>query len=146
VVLQPLPDPLPEVLMVRPWVDPVVEANGFEPRSLYVEICWLPVLGPSATWLYRRLGQLVRLDGMQQAEVDMVDLSISMGLGRGTAKNSLLARTLFRLTRLEVARWRGNQFAVRRALAPLSQAQLRQLSLTPRSVHNSLMAPPPEAA
>ncbi len=45
----------PEIT-VKPWVDPVVEAHGFSPRSPYVETCWLPVLGPTATWLYRRLG------------------------------------------------------------------------------------------
>jgi hypothetical protein len=105
--------------------------------------CWLPVLGPSATWLYRRLGQLVRLDGMQQAEVD---LSISLGLGRGVGRNSLLARTLFRMTRFEVAKWQGRQLVVRRALAPLTQTQLGYLSLTPRRIHNSLTTPPPGAA
>lgn len=29
-----------------PWVDPVVDDDGFDPRSRYVEWFWLGVLGP----------------------------------------------------------------------------------------------------
>ncbi len=42
-------------LMVVPWHDPVVDSVGFDVRSLYVELFWLNVLGPTATWTLRRL-------------------------------------------------------------------------------------------
>ncbi|MFM8908375.1 MAG: hypothetical protein ACKOIZ_12395, partial [Actinomycetota bacterium] len=42
-------------LMVVPWRDVTVESLGFAARSDYVEWFWLPVLGPSATWLLRRI-------------------------------------------------------------------------------------------
>ena len=41
--------------MVVPWHDPVVDSVGFDVRSNYVELFWLNVLGPTATWALRRL-------------------------------------------------------------------------------------------
>ena len=58
------PDPPPTfpiaTLTVRPWPDAVIDAVGHEARSPYVERFWLGVLGPSSTWLLRRL--VARLD------------------------------------------------------------------------------------
>ena len=56
----PPPPPPPAAALVgsitvRPWIDPVVDDDGFDPRSRYVEVFWLGVLGPTATWLLRRL-------------------------------------------------------------------------------------------
>ena len=42
-------------MRVTPWHDPVVDRRGHDPRSAYVEQFWLGVLGPTATWLLRRL-------------------------------------------------------------------------------------------
>jgi hypothetical protein len=42
-------------VMVVPWHDPVVDAVGYDVRSNYVELFWLNVLGPTATWTLRRL-------------------------------------------------------------------------------------------
>lgn len=36
------------VITVRPWIDPVVDEHGHDPRSRYVERFWLGVLGPTA--------------------------------------------------------------------------------------------------
>src|SRR5690349_17318456 len=48
--------PLPfDSLIVLPWPDPVVDAVGHDPRSPYVEHFWLGILGPSTTWLLRRM-------------------------------------------------------------------------------------------
>ena len=44
-----------ESLSIRPWPDPVIDLLGHDPRSAYVERFWLGVLGPSTTWLMRRL-------------------------------------------------------------------------------------------
>ena len=49
------PEPLPTTVRVLPWDDPVVDRRGHDPRSVYVEQFWLSVLGPTATWLLRRL-------------------------------------------------------------------------------------------
>ena len=41
------PDALATSVMVVPWHDPVVDAVGYDVRSLYVELFWLNVLGPA---------------------------------------------------------------------------------------------------
>lgn len=134
------PRELPAVLRISPLVDPVVEAHGFGPQSTYVEFCWLPVLGPSATWAYRRLGAAVagRPTG-ERLPVNLVDLARSIGLGENLGRNSTLGRTLDRLVQFGVAAWWGEDtLVVRRALAPLSARQLARLSHTPRVMHSRL--------
>ena len=42
-------------IVVVPWIDPVVDAAGASLFSRYVELYWLPVLGPSALWILRRI-------------------------------------------------------------------------------------------
>src|SRR5436853_66143 len=44
-----------DCLTIRPWPDAVIDTVGIDPRSSYVETFWLGVLGPSTTWLMRRL-------------------------------------------------------------------------------------------
>ena len=46
---------VPATLVVLPWADPVVDPIGHDPRSRYVELFWLGILGPTATLLLRRL-------------------------------------------------------------------------------------------
>ena len=46
--------PAEPTLVVIPWHDPVVDSIGHEVRSTYVELFWLNVLGPTATWALRR--------------------------------------------------------------------------------------------
>ncbi|MDQ6741278.1 MAG: hypothetical protein M3021_13190 [Actinomycetota bacterium] len=119
---------------IVPWIDEVVEAHGYGPRSMYVETCWLPVLGPTATWIYRRLGSWVEAnpDGL---EIDLVDLSVSLGLGEGLGRHSLLAKSLGRLARFGAVDWRGEDLAVRRALAPLQERNAQRLSYSARRLH-----------
>lgn len=61
---------------VRALSDLLIEQLGYGPRSQYVEVCSLPVLGRTATWLYRRLGTWAEAqpDG---SDVDLVDLGVS---------------------------------------------------------------------
>ena len=139
-VEQPRPAELlrPEIT-VTPWIDPLVESHGFGPRSLYVEACWLPVLGPTATWLYRRLGSWVETNP-EGVQVDLVDLSVSLGLGEGLGRNSLLGKSLRRLARFDVARWMGEEMGVRRALAPLPERHAHRLSASAYELHRQHLA------
>ena len=87
-----------DVMHVVPWVDPVVDALGFDPRSDYVELFWLGVIGPSTTWFMRRLA--AGFDRSPEGfTLDLVD----------TARRSASAAT--------AARSAG---ATRRSLAPWS--------------------------
>jgi hypothetical protein len=129
-------DSLPAEVRLTPWRDEVVEAVGFGPRSMYVETCWLPVLGPTATWAYRRLGSWAEFnpDG---ATIDMVDLAQSLGLGESLAKHSKLGRTICRMARFDIARWVGDELQVRLAVAPLPERYVKQLGRSGRRLHES---------
>jgi hypothetical protein len=102
---------------------------------MYVETCWLPVLGPTATWLYRRLGSWAEFnpDG---TKVDLSDLSLSLGLGNGLGHGSAMLRALNRLAYFEVARWSGSEIRVRTALPLLPLRHVRRLSVTTRRLHD----------
>lgn len=112
--------PIPEQLEVVPLIDPVVEAHGFAPLHPYVEICYLPVLGPTSTLIYRRLGTLIteHEDGLT---IDTADLASSMGIREELTRNAPLARSLGRLSMFGAAEWRGDAYAVRRALGPVPE-------------------------
>jgi hypothetical protein len=129
---------LPSHVDVVPLLDEVVEQHGFKPRSMYVETCWLPILGPTATLLYRRLGTWVEFNA-EGLNVDMTDLSVSLGLGEGLGQTGKLARAIGRLTRFGAAEWRADQLAVRRALAPLPKRHVDRLSYSAFRLHEDFL-------
>ena len=110
------PIALGATLVIRPWIDPVVDERGHDPTSLFVETDWLPVLGPTATWLYRRLGSWVTAypDGL---ELDTAPLAESLGLGVNIGHGCKLDRALQRLVRFGAASWSGGELKVRRVLS-----------------------------
>lgn len=126
-------------LDVLPWTDTLVEEQGFNPRSMYVEMCWLPVMGPTATWLYRRLGSWAEYNP-EGVQVGLVDLSLGLGLGEGIGSNSKLAKAFERLERFDAAKWSGSQLFVRRALAALPQRYAERLSYTAHAFHEASVA------
>lgn len=133
---------LPPELRLMPWRDELVEAVGFGPRSMYVEMCWLPIMGPTTTWLYRRLGSWAEFN-KEGVTVDTVDLSTSMGLGESLARNAGIARAIGRLVRFEAARWQADELHVRTALAPLPERSAKQLRGAARRLHEEMLRRPP---
>lgn len=114
-------------LRVEPWPDPVIDEVGHDPRSSYVETFWLPVLGPSTTWLLRHL--TIRLEESPEGiELDVEDTARSLGLGERMSANAPFARTLKRCVDFDMAEWRGPRLlAVRLRLPPLARRHLRRL-------------------
>lgn len=112
-------------LVVDVLADPLVERVGYPVRHPYIEIYWLPILGPSATWMLRRLALYALAD--RRIPLPLHELGRELGLSSGTQRNSPVVRTLVRLVNFAAARPDGDVLLVRRALAPLSQAQLRRL-------------------
>ena len=124
-------------LHVQPWIDPVIDEQGHDPRSAYVERFWLPVLGPSTTWLLRRLADRL------EAEPDGFDVRLSalgaeLGLAlRRNPKASPLERAVDRACTFGAARLLGDStFVVRRRLAPLSRRQVHRLPDRLRHEHD----------
>jgi hypothetical protein len=121
-------DATPSIL-VRPWVDPVVDQIGHDPRSAYVERFWLGILGPSTTFLLRHVGD--RFDAAPDGfELDLAECAAALGLGQLRTAGSAFPRTIGRCCQFGTARLTGPAaLDVRRRLPHLS---LRQVNRLPR--------------
>jgi hypothetical protein len=129
------PDPAHPTITIGVWLDPTVDERGHHVSSLYVEIFWLPVLGPSALLLLRRCALLTsrRPHG---STVALELLSASLGLGKGVSRNAPLPRAIDRCIRFGAARRvTDNRLAVRRMLGPLSRQHVARLHPTLQELH-----------
>jgi len=115
----------PVEVMVRAWeVDRGVPL--FPAQHQYVEMLWLPVIGPSTTWLLRRLSgwALACPDGLT---VVLPELSESLGLGWASGPNSSLQRSMRRLIQFGLARW-SDSLEVATTVPAVSERQLLKMS------------------
>jgi hypothetical protein len=127
-------------LHIVPWVDPVADPHGMHPCSRYVELYWLGIIGPSTTWLLRRLtyGLEVHGDGF---ELHLPETARALGLGDKMGKNSPFRRALARLITFELARPHGpGELAVRQHIPPLPLRHLSRLPETMQRSHRRWMA------
>jgi hypothetical protein len=127
------------VLTVRPWPDNVIDALGFDPRSAYVERFWLGILGPSTTWLLRRLAAAF------DRTPDGFDLCLrtaarELGLGEKAGRQSPFMRALWRCRQFELARVADGAYEVRRRLPPLTRRQVQRLPEDLQSAHETWQA------
>jgi hypothetical protein len=122
-------------IAVRPWPDPIIDTLGFDPRSLYVEQFWLGILGPSTTWLLRRLaaGLEAKPAGF---DLCLAETARALGLGDKGGRHSPFVRTLTRMCQFDVAQAQGEGvLAVRRKLPPLSRRQVVRLPVALQDAH-----------
>jgi hypothetical protein len=121
-------------ITVRPWVDPVVDGDGFDARSRYVEVFWLGVLGPTATWLLRRL-----VAGFEQEpdgyELDLDSTAQAMGLSFTAGRSSPFSRALQRCVMFGLAHPIDGGLAVRRRVPAVSFRHLRRMPESLQSEH-----------
>ena len=137
--------PTTTVLRIEAWPDAVIDRLGFTPTSAYFEWLWLPQIGPSTAWAYRRLtsGLDARPDGY---ELSVPELAGWLGLG-GTGRNSPVVRSLQRLVQFQLAlQVDGATLAVRRRVPPLSLRQLKRLSPYLQRTHAHLTDAAPRPA
>jgi len=142
----PIPDLTGPTLTVTPWPDPVIDALGHDPRSTYVEHFWLGILGPSTTWLVRRLaaGLDHHPDGFA---LDLPATASSLGLGTKGGRHSPFVRALHRCCQFGAARPFGaHGLAVRRKLPPLTRHQIDRLPDEVRARHDAWQATERDAA
>lgn len=130
------PPGLPATLSIRPWSDGVIDTLGHDPRSAYVEQFWLGVLGPSTTWLLRRLAA-----GLEASpagfDLPLADTAQALGLGSKGGRHSPFMRALGRCCQFDLADARpGGVLAVRRKLPPLSRRQLFRLPPSLQAAHH----------
>jgi len=128
-------------LTVRPWPDPVIDQLGHDPRSAYVERYWLGVLGPTATWLLRRIAE--RLDEHPDGfELDLAATAAELGVGARGGKHAPFLRSLQRCARFGALELLGDDaLRVRRKLPPLTRFQLARLPAHLQADHEGARAP-----
>jgi len=128
-------------LTVRPWFDPVVDDDGFDPRSRYVEMFWLGVLGPTATWLIRRL-----VAGLEQApdgyDLDLHATAQAMGLSFSSGRSSPFSKALQRCVMFGLAHPIDGGLAVRRRIPQISFRHLRRLPESVQVAHDHWLRTP----
>jgi hypothetical protein len=125
----------PDTLHIRPWRDDLIDSAGLDPRSNYVETYWLIFLGPSTTWLLRRLAAGFDLapDGYP---VVLGETAQSLGLSDRGARKSAFVRAVTRTIRFDLAFPEApDVLAVRRKVPPLNRRQVEQLPGSLRSAH-----------
>ncbi|HVE47504.1 MAG TPA: hypothetical protein VNA57_12260 [Acidimicrobiales bacterium] len=134
----PVAVPALEALTIRPWPDPVIDSLGHDPRSHYVETYWLGVLGPSTTWLLRRL--VASFEASPAGfELPLADTARCLGLGDKGGRNSPFMRALARLVQFDLAQHQGDSvLAVRRKVPPLNRRQVQRLPSTLQAEHQAL--------
>ncbi len=124
----------PPLVTVRPWIDPLVDDDGHDPRSRYVETFWLGVLGPTATWLIRRLAA-----GLDQEpdgyDLDLAATARAMGLSFQVGRSSPFSKALQRCVMFGLAHPIPDGFAVRRRVPPIAYRHLRRMPAELQSAH-----------
>ena len=98
-----------------------------DPRSAYVERFWLPILGPSCTWLVRRLAD--RLDEHPAGvDIELEATARSLGLGGAVGRHAPFLRAIERGIRYGLLRRNGpGELALRRRVGPLPQRLVGRL-------------------
>lgn len=126
-----LPEPH---LRIEPWRDAVVDRIGFPLRGPYVEEYWLGILGPTSTWLLRRLDAALASndDGVT---LDLATLAGSLGLNFEPGQSGPFGRAVQRCVIFGLAQPVGARLAVRRSAPPLSARQVSRLPLALQEGH-----------
>ncbi|MDA8148432.1 MAG: hypothetical protein M0Z93_06580 [Actinomycetota bacterium] len=150
-------DAAPGTIRVVPWIDPVADPLGVHPCARYVELYWLGILGPSATWLLRRIayGLEIHPGGFT---LHLAETARALGLGERQGRNAPFPRALQRLVTFELARPTGaaaagslpGDLAVRTRVPPLPLRHLQRLPASLQASHRQWQAeqrlPPAEQA
>jgi hypothetical protein len=136
------PQPPVAALTVQPWIDPVIDTVGHDVRSPYVERFWLGLLGPSSTWLLRRL--VARLDEEPEGyELDLALTATELGLGARSGRHSPFLRSIDRCCRFGAAQQvDATTLRVRRKLPPLTRIQVGRLPAALQQAHAAWTDPP----
>lgn len=123
-------------LVIVPWHDEVVDPIGYDPRSTYVETFWLNVLGPTTTWIVRRM--VTGLDEFPGGyELDLDQTAAALGLVFTPGASNPFARSINRSILFGAAQPVAGGLAVRRRLPPVSARHLQRMPPYLRAAHRA---------
>jgi hypothetical protein len=124
----------PADVTIRPWVDPIVDRRGHDPRSHYAERYWLSVIGPTAMWIMRRFAEHfdTQPDGFM---IDLDHAANTMGLSYSKRMASPFGRALNRCVMFGLAQPHADGFIVRRRLPTVPLRHLKRLPDDVQSEH-----------
>ena len=121
-------------LIVLPWPDREADLRGHDVRGRYTELFVLPILGPTATWLLRRL-----VDGLEAFpdgyELDLGETAGALGLVHQPERPGPFAKALDRTVMFGYAQPMPYGLAVRSHLQSLNPKQVERLPAHLRSMH-----------
>ena len=122
-------------LLVFPWPDAEADAEGHEARGRYTELFVLPLLGPTATWLLRRL-----VDGLEAFpdgyELDLGETAAALGLQHLPERPGPFAKALQRVVMFGYAAPVPYGLAVRSRVQSISARQLARLPQHLQRMHH----------
>ncbi|MCU1368954.1 MAG: hypothetical protein JWO77_148 [Ilumatobacteraceae bacterium] len=127
-------------LRITRWDDPVLDAVGHDPRSAYVERFWLSLLGPSTTFLVRRIAS--DLDAHPDGfDLPLEETANALGLGIRGGMSGPFYRALARTGQFHITRPNGaGALAARTRLQTLTRHQVDRLPPMLRHEHAEWMA------
>lgn len=118
--------PIPWSIKVELWEGPLTTDPTFEPTHRYVEAFWLPVIGPTAIMLARKL-YVKGNAGPYVAEIDTLALELGLVLEDGGPRPALVQKSLVRLQVFRLARFDGATYSLRSRWPLLNEAQVARL-------------------
>ncbi len=128
------------VIRVEPWEYADLEDYGHHPRSPYVELFWLSMLGPTSTWLLRRLSLLLE-QSPKGFDLDIETFAREIGLGGRSALKTAFGRALDRCCRFGLTqKGRGSTLFVRRRIPSISPRMVERLTPGMRAIHDQCIA------
>ncbi len=123
---------------IAAWNEPGVDHVGFDARSQYAELFWLPILGPSTMWLLRHIAQ--RFDHEPTGFVlDITTTASALGIGAAKGKHSAFHRSINRLVSFDMGYTIDDStIGVRRVLPQLHVGQVRRLTPSAQRLHREM--------
>jgi hypothetical protein len=99
-------------IVVSVWRDSL-DASWHQVRSPYVERFYMPVLGPTATFVARRLALELDASDGQPIDVNLPELASCLGLTYSHGRSSPFSKALQRLVKFGVAHQTDTGLALR---------------------------------
>ena len=124
-----------DIVTFQSWTMPPGRDVGHDPRSAYVERFWLSTLGPSATWIIRRIADHLD-DSPDGVAVNLNDLAQSVGLSFARGVDSSFGNALHRCSMFNLIRPNGNGYDVKRRIPDLTTRQLDRMHQQLRRDHD----------